>query len=250
MALIHRQSQIRHQASAVLQLAHAHRLSLWEAGLDPSQSGRPVLLACVGDVLGAESAITLQGTTDRPAAIATSGGLASAAIQLELVIGEGPVHDCTSRGLAVSAPNPVETWPVYGGAIADLGVSAVAASPLAAGGSPLGVLVTFNAPQSGPDGKQVHLPAVAAAVTETLLEVGPPQVPGLCVWDVVAPPEQDVAALLHCASGMVAEVFGCPPEEALDIMFARAADTGLQIESVARGIIGASPGGSGADTSE
>ena len=243
LARLQRKIQRRHEASAALQLASARRLGLWDEGWDDVAAGRasvrPDLLTCVGEVVGAESAVTLQDSDGSPAVIATSGELAFSAVQLELAVGEGPMHDCMASKQAVIAVRPSSTWPAYGGRAEHLGVTTVAANPLDASGRHLGVLLTFNARQTGPGGYPVHLPTVAAAVTDNLLGVDLPTVPDPHDWDVMGPPGKDVAALIHCASGVVAERLGCSPEEALTLIIARALASGEKVESVARGIIGA-----------
>jgi hypothetical protein len=257
MARLHRQVQRRHETAAALQLAYARRLGVWDEGWDDTRGGtatRPDLLTCVGDVVGAESAVTLQSSDGRPAVIATSGELAYSAMQLELTVGEGPMHDCLSRNQAISAVRPSSAWPAaYGGGAEHLGVTTVAANPLDAGGRHLGVMLTFNARPVGPGGFPVHLPTVAAAVTDSLLGTDLPSAPDLRDWDVMGPPGRDTAALIHCASGIISENLGCSPEEALTLLVARALASGDKVESVASGIIGeqqrTSPDRSELDTS-
>ena len=235
MARLHRQAEVRHQTAAALQLAHAEQLSAWERMRGASPRGRPGLLACVGEVLGAESVIVLGGTSDGPAAIAASGGTATAAAELELALGEGPVHDCAADGRAVSAADPARRWPRFGEAIADLGIGTVGASPLAAGGARIGVLVAFGLDDAGSGRVPVNLAAVATAVTETLLT------PGLRIRDIALPCADDIAAVLHCASGIVAQTFGCSPEQAIRMIAAGAVESGQTVEGVARGIVDAHP---------
>ena len=243
LARLHRQIQRRHEAAAALHLAYARRLGTWNEARrgDPGRraTARPDPLTCVGEVVGAESAVTLQGSDGSPAVIATSGALALSAVQLELTLGEGPMHDCLVLQQPVIAVRPSSAWPAYGGRAEHLGVTTVAANPLDAGGRHLGVLLTFNARSTGPGGQPVHLPTVAAAVTDNLLGVDLPSVPDPHDWDVMGPPGQDVAALIHCASGVVSENLGCSTEEALTLIIARALASGEKVESVARGIIGA-----------
>lgn len=242
LARLQRQVQRRHEAAAALQLAYARRLGAWDQAwgdaVGEPASVRPDFLTCVGEVVGAESAVTLQGSDGSPAVIATSGELAFSAVQLELTVGEGPMHDCIARKQAVIAVRPSSTWPAYGGRAEHLGVTTVAANPLDAGGRHLGVLLTFNARSTGPGGYPVHLPTVAAAVTDNLLGVDLPSVPDPHDWDVMGAPGKDVAALIHCASGVVSENLGCTPEEALALIIARALASEDKVESVARRIIG------------
>lgn len=237
----HRRAQARHEAAASLQLAHAFRLASWSATQHRFTAPHPTLLAGVGDVIGAESAVVLLGSDDTPALIAASGGLAHRAVQLEYVIDEGPMHDCTIHRRPVSVGHPAEVWPSYGPAAASLGVRSVAANPLVAAGRHLGVLTTFNQSDVDRDDDSVVLDSVADAVIDGILELAPGPAPGSVGWDVLEATGQDVAALVNCASGMVAAHRGCPPEAALSLIMSRAVDTGEPIEDVARRIL--DPGG-------
>ena len=239
LVVFHRQAQARHEAAASLQLAHAFRLASWAANQQRLAAPHPTLLAGVGDVVGAESAVVLLGTDDTPALIAASGRLAHRAVQLEYVIDEGPMHDCTVHRRPVSVGDPVEVWPSYGPPAATLGVRSVAANPLTAGGRHLGVLTIFNQPDTAHD--PAPLGSVADAVTDSILDLAPGPALGSVGWDVLEATGQDVAALVNCASGMVAAHRGCPPEAALSLITSRAVDTGEQIEDVARRIL--DPGG-------
>ena len=153
------------------------------------------------------------------------------------------MHDCISRGRAIAVFDPTSAWPTYGSGAAALGVATVTANPLGARERPLGALITFNYHRSGQGDRPFHLPALAAAVTDNLLGAGPPSASG-AAWDAVGPADrgQDLAALLHCASGIVSVLLDCPPEDAYSIITAQAAASGQPVEAVVRAIIGAPRG--------
>ena len=231
----HRRAQQRHEASASLQLAHASRLKEW-ASLQPLDGALPSFFSGLGEVVGAESAVVLVGTDDTPALIATSGGLAQRAVQLEYVIDEGPMHDCNAHRRAVAAVHPLEIWPTYGRAALTLGVQRVAANPLVAAGRHLGVLTTFNQRDGGTD-DQTSLSSVAEAVTDSILDLAQDSLPESPGWEVLETSGRDVAALVNCASGMVAASRGCPPEVARSLITSRAVAAGEEVEAVARRIL-------------
>ena len=241
-----RADQRQHEACAALQRAHAVRLAAWESRA--GDAVEPALLSCVGDVVGAAASVSLlDGAGGPPALVASSGWLAQQAGQLELVLGRGPVGDCAATGHALSTADPAAAWPRLGAALERMGATRVTADPLVVDGRQLGVLTTLTTAhddggRSGrdSDAHEAHLPTVAAAVTEALVELGPQLDGG---WERWVAADDDLSALVHCASGVVAGQQGCSPAEGIEVLAARAVVTGEPLEAVARAALASTSGG-------
>jgi len=78
------------------------------------------------------AAVILFGKGRLEAVVAASDTTARAAHDLEFVLGEGPAYLAVTRGQTVQVAGTVlcDRWPMYGSAVARLGVRAVIAVPL------------------------------------------------------------------------------------------------------------------------
>jgi GAF domain-containing protein len=237
MAELHRQAEARHIAAA--------RIAGWEAarcGLTDDASGAapgPVFMAGVAAVLGTPSAaVTLYGQRHREMVSATSDATARAAHNLELVLAEGPVTEVTACGEPIVAGGDAveRRWPLYGPAVARLGVRAVVAAPLASGTAHFGVLCAYD---QVPDVSAVAVRAVqevAGAVVD-LLASALATAYDEALRDVPLLAECDGMAVVHQAAGIVSVCCNCGIDDAADLLAARAFAEDASVEDIARRVL-------------
>jgi GAF domain-containing protein len=211
--------------------------------LREASEGEPVaaaVCAVAARVLDAErAAIALVTTEGIPAGVVGTDTVATALVEEELLLGEGP----SVRALAVGSPvvavdladAAVAVWPLYARAATAAGVAGVVAIPLRVGAVSLGVLVGLRA-RPGPPTPAAYADALVVAdlAVHALLEeqaAGPGGVPASFT---AAGPGID---LVHQATGMVAEQLGVPLGEALVRIRAHAFAAGLTAQRIARDIV-------------
>lgn len=219
MAAMHRDIERRHHAAARLHTAHAERLA---SGPAPA----PSFMAALAEEVGANHVGVSLVLGDRTQAVTVaSDAIATAVQELESTLGEGPVHDVAAAGTPVRVDESVfpVRWPRFAPAVARYGVRSVAAEPLSAGASCLGVLTVFDPP----DEVAVSLATVADALVHTAL-LAPESADPL---DVPLLADADHHDVLHQASGMVAEQLGCDVADGAAMLRARAfaTDTALGV---------------------
>lgn len=244
LARVHRRSEDRHLTAAKLHDAHIRRLGRWISS-DALEAERPRLISAVAELLGTRSAgITLLDSRQIEASVISSDPVAAAAQDLELTLGEGPVHDSTATGrpVAVAAQSLRHRWEYYSPAIAALGVHSLAVVPLGPPERCIGALAVFDPP--GPAFAEPlvgELEEFADALTHTmllteeclarLLEEGEPA----GAANVLDSPNHRL--VLHQAVGMVAAQCDCSVEDALTLVRARAFAHDEQVTDVARRIV-------------
>ncbi|NEB05834.1 ANTAR domain-containing protein [Streptomyces sp. SID13726] len=223
MAEVHRSTASCHLTAAHLQEDYVARLAGWAGRRD---APRPPFMAGVAAACGTSSAaLTLVGATLDQLAVAASDEPARAAQELEFLLGEGPARDATSQIRPVSASGAalIDRWPGYGPAVAELGISEVAAVPLSLAGTCVGALAVFD-PAPGIIGSQ-GFTEVAEALTTSMI-LSPHDAPVLYG-------ETDPRDLVHQAAGMLSVQLGCPVPDALELIKAHAFTEGTSAESVA-----------------
>lgn len=231
MAELHRAIESRHMAAAGMHADHAARLSVWSGG-----SAMPRFMTAVASALGVEHVgVSLLLGNREEAVNVGSDAVATAAQEVEFTLGEGPVHDVTTAGAAVAVDETALTarWPRFASAVTELGVRAVAATPLLTRTSCLGVLTVFDPPAE----PAASLATVADALVRTALLA--PE--GADPLDVPLLAGADHHEVVHQAGGMVSEQLGCDVADGLVVLRARAfaADTSLAViadEVVHRGL--------------
>jgi hypothetical protein len=245
MARIHRALEERHLTAASLHDAHVGRLRQWFVAENAAADRRPRLISAVAELLGARSAgITLLSSQQIEASVIASDTVAAAAQDLEVTLGEGPVHDATSTSslIVVPAESLPRRWPRYSPAVSALGVRSLAVAPLGPRGSCVGALAVFD-PSTPEQARRLteYLQEIADALTHTLLltrasiaqlaEDSPAGSVG-SLMDAV-----DVSAVIHQATGMVAGQCGCTVADALALIKARAFADDEPLTAVARQIV-------------
>lgn len=237
MAALHRRMEERHRASAALHELHLARMEAWLNG----ERGKvqPAFMSAVAAAIGVDSATaTVRGR--RPAAVlaASSDGTARAAHDLEVVLGEGPAVAAVARRALVRADGPslAGRWPLYGPAVAELGVRAVIAVPLQLAAACVGALCVYGRDPVIRDEVAAAAGRVADALTHTVLLA--PDDPGSGGYS--GPhlfSEADYQAVVHQAAGMVSVRCGCGIDDAEDLLSARAFADGRPVEDVARSVL-------------
>lgn len=232
LAALHHKMAERHEASAVLHELYAARMETWLAnGRGPLL--RPAFMSAVAAAVGVPSATaTVRGRHRSAVLAASSDATAHAAHGLESALGEGPAAAAAAEGVPVRLGGEAmrERWPLYGPAVAELGVHAVTAVPLLVSANCLGTLCVYGAESVIPEAVAAAAGRVAEALTQTMLL--PAQGPGAGLFG-----EADYQAETHQAAGMVAVRCGCGIDDAEALLQARAFADGQPVELVARSVL-------------
>ncbi|MET9273533.1 GAF and ANTAR domain-containing protein [Kribbella sp. NPDC003557] len=242
MAAVHRRGEERHLTAAKLHEAHIRRLTRWFSADDLDEE-RPRLISAVAELTGARSAgLTLLDSWRTEASVTGSDEIALAAQDLELTLGEGPMHDSTSTGRPVVATGEALwcRWQHYSPAIAALGVHALAVVPLGPPDRCVGALTVLDPPRPELPGPLTgELEELADALTHTMLLTAEtvaglaPEASGTA--DVLDSPNQRL--VLHQAVGMVAAQNDCSVDDASSLIRAWAFAHEEQVTEVARRIV-------------
>lgn len=226
MASTHRSSERRHRASAAMHAYYADRLQLWSATDVRDLTDAPTFISAVAEVTGSPSAavtlITPESALGRGVTVAAaSDEVAEAAADLEMVLGEGPTYAILSGTphATCRADELSRCWPLYGPAVAELGIRSVRTARLGPESAPLGAVTAFSREPDGGDG--AALQSVAEALTATALEPAdrpdPDELPAHPLFA-----ELDLRAAVHQAAGMVMVTHGCGFADALALLRAHA----------------------------
>lgn len=230
MAALHRSMEERHQASALVHELYAARLESWRTG-GQGRVFRPVLMSAVAAAIGGGSAtVTVRGRHPSAVVAAPSDPTARAAYDLEAALGEGPAGAAAAGCAPVRAAGPAmrARWPLYGPAVAELGVQAVTAVPLRVSENCLGALCVYGAEPVISDEVAAAAGRVADALTHTVLL--PEQGPELFG-------EADYQAEIHQAAGMVSVRCGCGIDDAEALLRVRAFADGQPVELLAHSVL-------------
>lgn len=236
MAALHRRIQARHLACAALHRRHAVRMQRWQAADDATL--RPVFMTTVAEELGIRSAaLTLFGHRHETLLASASDAIARAAHDLESVVGEGPSLDAadTREPVVAAGAELIGRWPRYGPAVADLGVHAVAAVPLAPDLDQPGALCVYTARAEQCRDVVPAARLIAAALVCTLLDslaAAEDEMPWGALFD-----DAEYLAAINRACGRVAVRCRCDADTALALMRARAFATDTALEEIARQVL-------------
>jgi hypothetical protein len=232
-----------HGASARLQTAWAEQIERFGSRVSPTVS-MPGFLAAVADVIGAGSAaVVVWGREHEIAAAMATDVKSRAAVDVELLVGEGPAHATATEGrpVAARAAELASRWPVFAHATATMPLGVVATAPLKSGGRPIGALTVFDPPWDKVEDHLGDLQSVAGAVVESLTEEFAPrdETPqegsaGLSQSSLLV---EDWTAVVHQAAGMVATQAHCDPATALVLIKARAFAEGVPCAELAARIV-------------
>ncbi|MEU8222478.1 GAF and ANTAR domain-containing protein [Kribbella sp. NPDC048915] len=245
LARIHRVSEERHLTAAKLHEMHARRLGRWMT-TDGDEAERPRLITSVAEMVNARSAgITLLNSRQSEAAVISSDTVAAAAQDLELTLGEGPVHDAaaTARPMVVAPETLMDRWQHYSPAIAALGVRSLAVVPLGPSEHRVGALTVFDPSGTArPKPLTAKLEVLADAVTHTML-LTDECVTGLLDESAPSAGTPDILdsanrwLVVHQAAGMVAAQCECSVDNALLLIRAHSFAQNRHVTDVARSII-------------
>lgn len=230
MAETHRAIARRHLASARMHVFHADRLAAWRG-----KSAKPVFMAAVASALDVQHVGVSLLRGDRSEALHVgSGPVAVAAQDVEFTIGEGPVHDVAMSGAALAADTHElwSRWPQFADGVARYGVHAVAAAPMLTDAGCLGVLTVFD-PPVGQERSVAMMATIADALVHSSL-LSPDSADPLDLPLLVG---ADHHAVVHQASGMIAEQLGCAVDDALVVLRARAFATDSSLDAIAAGVV-------------
>ena len=238
-AAVHRRAEACHRATARL---HERRAARLQAQLDKAESTvlRPGFAAATAAaVLGVPStAIVLLDGRRAVAVLAASDATARAAHDLEILMGEGPVHALAGKStpIRVAGPALCGRWPLYGPAVAELGVRAVLAVPLPPVGS-LGALCAYTRQPAITDHAAATARRIAAALAYALVTAAPSQ--GYSEGDSALQRFglADDQAVVHEAAGMLSARCHCSIDDALALLRARAFADGQPVEQVALAVV-------------
>ena len=235
-AAIQRRAEACHRGAARLHERHAARL---QAQLDTAgdTAPGPGFASATLAALGLPStAIVLLGEQRAIAVVAASDATARAAHDLEILMGEGPVHALTGKSTPVLVAGPAlcDRWPGYGPAVTELGVQAVLAVPLPPAGS-LGALCAYTRQPAITDDAAAAAGRIAAALARALLQV--PYLRGNGDSALRRLGLADDQAVVHQAAGMVSAHCHCSTGDALALLRARAFADGQPVGQVAHAVV-------------
>jgi len=238
-AATHRRAEACHRAAARL---HERRAARLQAQLERAESKmlRPGFAAATAAaVLGMPSTTIILLDGQRAIAVlAASDATARAAHDLEILMGEGPVHALAGKSTPVRVAGPAlcDRWPRYGPAVAELGVQAVLAVPLPPAGS-LGALCAYTRQPAITDDAAATASRIAAALARALVTVPPSQ--GYSKGDsaLLRFGLTDDQAVVHQAAGMVSAHCHYGIGDALALLRARAFANGQPVEQVALAVV-------------
>lgn len=239
MAELHRQNETRHRAMAGLYQLHAVRMTAWLSA-DDRPTLRPAFMSAVAATLGTRSAsATLRGSRRREVLAASSDGVARGANELEALLGEGPAVDAAAGRVCIRAEGTElrDRWPLYGPAVAELGVRAVVAVPLQVPAACIGALCAYNREPVILDDMAAATGRIAGVLTYAMLRnaglaESADGLPAMPLFD-----EADHQAVVHQAAGMVSVLCKCGVDDAEDMLRARAFSEGQPVEQVALGVV-------------
>ena len=238
MAAMHRQVEQQHRTAARIHTAHADRLRRWSEGSADPQT-QPGLMAAVAEALNASgTALTLFSSDGTQTPAAASDPATRTAQHLEFLLGQGPAHAAVRRRHPVTAAGDQmrEACPVYGPAVAQLGICAVAAVPISIVGATIGALTVFDppmAPRPDLDSFRAAADTLAASIALDLESADQEETAG---WPPMLS-QADDWGVVNQAVGMVSVQCDCAAADALDLIRAHAFAENRAVEHVAADIV-------------
>jgi GAF domain-containing protein len=238
MAALHRRMEIRHRTSALLHQMHAVRLEVWRAGAG-EPTAPPGFMSTVAAAIGVPSATAaMRGRHPTAVAASSSDAVARAAHDLEVTLGEGPALAAMAEAVPVSAADEAvaERWPLFGPAVAQLGVRSVHAVPLRSATVCLGTLCVYGQEPELRDIVTVATGQIAEAVTHTVLLGGEdPDTDGFPPGQLFGSAEYQPR--VHQAAGVVAAQCGCGIDDAEALLRARAFAESRPLADIAAAVL-------------
>jgi ANTAR domain-containing protein len=238
MAALHRRMEVRHRTSALLHELHAVRLEVWRAaGGEPAAP--PGFMSTVAAAIGVPSATAaMRGRRPATVVASSSDDIARAAHDLEVTLGEGPALAAMAEAAPVSAADEAmaERWPLFGPAVAELGVRTVHAVPLRSATVCLGTLCVYGQEPELRDVVAATAGQIAEAVTHTVLLGGEdPDSGGLPPGQLFGSAEYQPR--VHQAAGVVAAQCGCGIDDAEALLRARAFAESRPLADIAAAVL-------------
>ena len=237
-AATHRRAEACHRAAAQLHERHAARLQAQLHRAKATMLRPGFAAATAAAVLGIPSTTIILLDGQRAIAVlAASDATARAAHNLEIMLGEGPVHALTggSTPIRVAGPALCDRWPRYGPAVTELGVQAVLAVPLPPAGS-LGALCAYTRQPAIADNAAAAC-RIATALARALVTVPPYQRYSKGDSVLLRLGLTDDQAIVHQAAGMVSAHCHCGIDDALALLRARAFADSQPVEQVALAVV-------------
>ena len=238
-AATHRRAEACHRAAAQLHERHAARLQAQLHRAKATMLRPGFAAATAAAVLGIPSTTIILLDGQRAIAVlAASDATARAAHDLEILMGEGPMHALTGKSTPVRVAGPAlcDRWPGYGPAVTELGVQAVLAVPLPPTGS-LGALCAYTMQPAITDDAVAAAGRIAAALARALATVAPNQRYSKGDSALLRFGLTDDLAVVHQAAGMVSAHCHCSIGDALALLRARAFADGQPVEQVALAVV-------------
>ena len=239
MAAMHRQVEQQHRTAARIHGAHADRLRRWCEGSVDDRQVRSGFMDAVAETLGASgAALTLFGTDEAETLAAASNPASRSAQRLEFTLGQGPARETVQlcRPIAAVGRQMAQAWPIYGPAVEQLGIRAVAAVPVATAGAHLGALTVFDPPRThGLDLETLQSAADTLAVS-LLSPWGEPDGEEPTHWPPLLD-QGDPWAVVYQAAGMVSVQLRCSTGDALALIKAHAYAENQPVDEVAAAIV-------------
>lgn len=172
--------------------------------------------------------------------IGASDAVSARIEELQFELGEGPHHDVLSSGEPVLVPGlsgpQISQWPVFGAAVAQLGVGALFAFPLTIGAATVGVADMYRIAPGTMDP-----PTISAALSLASRTAAPALRLAAKSANVEAPDAQHVVPELrrevHQATGIILAQLGITATEAFSRLRAHAFSTGRTLEYVAHEVV-------------
>ncbi|MEY9857812.1 hypothetical protein ABH935_003425 [Catenulispora sp. GAS73] len=238
MAATHRKAEQQHRTAARIHTAHADRLRRWAQGPQDRQAPSD-LMAAACETLGASgTALTLFGTDQTEVLTAASNRASRTAQHLEFTFGQGPARETVRlhRPVTAAGSEIAATWPIYGPAVEQLGIRAVATVPVAMAGSTLGALTVFDPPMThGPD-----LETFQAAADTLIASLEPAPLTDaygdIKRWPALVS-QADLWTVVNQAAGMVSVQCHCATADALALIRAHAFAEDRPVDDVAIDIV-------------
>jgi hypothetical protein len=171
--------------------------------------------------------------------VSASGPLAARLDELQFDLGEGPCWDAMRQGKPVLEPdvraNPNGSWPAFSRAIAEDGVGAIFAFPLAFGPLKLGAMELFSQePRDLSSREQKQSAILAGLISRIVLDRA---IRRADTPDLRGPEDQFSRRLIHQATGMVLAQLDISAEDARLLIHGHAFARGTSMREIAEEIL-------------
>ncbi len=216
---------------------------------DPLDLAHRVVQHCATLLSASAVGFLVEDGTGRLGLLAASSSEARVVELLQLETEEGPCLDCHRSGTPVVSPDAADLahrWPVWSRAASEHGIVSVHAVPVQLRGRTIGALNLFRdheGPYSTVETDVAHAMASFAAVGISQLEAS---AQGEQLRDQLQAALES-RVVLEQAKGVLAERHRIHPDEAFGLLRTQARSGRRRLLDVATEVVGATPGGVGAD---